>query len=82
VAFSFDASQQLEARTGVIFSLLLTVVAFNYSCGDSVPKTPYPTVLDGYNGLPFSAAPMRLAQGTRGAGHRRLCPCTITKTLH
>jgi len=47
VAFTFDAAGQIEARTGVIFNLLLTVVAFNYSCGDSVPKTPYPTVLDG-----------------------------------
>ena len=54
-AFTFDAAGQIEARTGVIFNLLLTVVAFNYSCGDSVPKTPYPTILDGYINFNFIA---------------------------
>lgn len=52
-AFSFDAAQQLEARTGVIFNLLLTVVAFQYSCSDNVPKTPYPTVLDNFININF-----------------------------
>mmetsp|Transcript_62590 Transcript_62590/g.117704 ORF Transcript_62590/g.117704 Transcript_62590/m.117704 type:complete len:314 (+) Transcript_62590:858-1799(+) len=52
-AFSFDANAQLEARTGVIFNLLLTVVAFQYAVSDNVPKTPYPTVLDNFININF-----------------------------
>jgi len=52
-SFTFDAGNEVEARTGVIFNLLLTVVAFQYCCADSVPKTPYPTILDGYINLAF-----------------------------
>jgi hypothetical protein len=47
-SFTLDAHDQIEARTGVIFNLLLTVVAFNYCCADSVPKTPYATTLDAF----------------------------------
>ena len=54
-AFSFDAAGEIEARTGVIFNLLLTVVAFNYCLADSVPKTPYPTILDNFINLNFIA---------------------------
>lgn len=38
----------IEARSSIIFSLLLTVVAFNYSISEDVPKIPYATILESY----------------------------------
>lgn len=35
-----------QARSNIVFSLLLTVVAFNYSCSESIPKVPYATILE------------------------------------
>jgi len=39
---------EIEARSSIIFSLLLTVVAFNYSIAEDVPKVPYATILESY----------------------------------
>jgi len=44
-AFTVEASE-IETRSNIIFSLLLTIVAFNYSCSDSIPTVPYATVFE------------------------------------
>ena len=39
-------ADNVETRCNIVFSLLLTIVAFNYSCSESIPKVPYATILE------------------------------------
>jgi len=41
-------TENIDARSNIVFSLLLTVVAFNYSCSETIPKVPYATILELY----------------------------------
>lgn len=51
-AFTVDPDN-IETRSGIVFSLLLTVVAFNYSLTDIVPSVSYATVFEIYVNLNF-----------------------------
>lgn len=42
------SADDIETRCNIVFSLLLTVVAFNYSTSDSIPNVPYATVLEDF----------------------------------
>ena len=46
-------ADDVETRSNIVFSLLLTIVAFNYSCGESIPKVPYATILEVFINLCF-----------------------------
>jgi hypothetical protein len=43
----------MEGRSGIIFMIMLTVIAFKYSGGDVMPKVPYSTILATYITLNF-----------------------------
>jgi len=46
---SFTVVQDnIETRSNIVLTVLLTVVAFNYVCQDKIPKVPYATILDGF----------------------------------
>ena len=48
-------ADDVETRSNIVFSLLLTIVAFNYSCSESIPKVPYATILEVFINLCFLA---------------------------
>jgi hypothetical protein len=51
---SFTVStDDVETRSNIVFSLLLTIVAFNYSCSESIPKVSYATILEVFINLCF-----------------------------